>query len=168
MSSKLKEEIDDILYFHRLLPGRSSGGDVEFAAVDKEYELSEEKIRNEAFRNVHVSEDAFDYVEFMFSEVSEESSFSKYSLCYFDEEKIHILIDRLAKFDNQLGIHDTMDSFCSVWNAVNEKWAQEYIQRNYSDTWEYLRFAIRLVCIQLRQFFELCIEEKKTVLMIGI
>ena len=71
-------------------------------------------------------------------------------------------------FDNQLSVHDTFDSFCSVWNAVKEKWVSESIQRNYSDTWEYLRFAIRLVCIQLRKFFELCIEEKKSVLMIGI
>jgi len=168
MSNRLKEEIDDILFFHRLSPGRSSRGDVEFAAVDKESDLSDEQIRIDAFRFVYVSEDAFDYMEFIFSEVSEESSFSKYSLCYFDEAKLLTLIDRLANFDNQLCIHDTMDSFCSVWNAVNEKWASEYIQSNYSDTWEYLRFAIRLVCIQLRQFFELCIEEKKTVRMIGI
>jgi len=130
--------------------------------------LSDEQIRIDSFRFVYVSEDAFDYVEFIFSEVSEESSFSKYSLCYFDEEKIHILVDRLANFDNQLSVHDTFDSFCSVWNAVKEKWVSESIQRSYSDTWQYLRFAIRLVCIQLRQFFELCIEEKKTVRMIGI
>lgn len=168
MSNRLKEEIEDILYFHRLSPGRSSGGDVEFAAVDNESDLSDEKIRIDAFRYIHVSEDAFDYVEFIFSEVSEKSSFDKYSFCYFDEEKIHKLIDRLVKFNNELGAHDTLDSFCSVWNVYIEKWRSESIQRNYSDTWEYFRFAIRLVFIQLTEFFELCIEEKKTVWMIGI
>ena len=168
MNNSRKQNIEDILDTYWLSPGRSSGGDVEFAAVDNESDLSDEQIRIDAFRYIYVSEDAFDFVEFIFSEVSEESSFSKYSLCYFDEEKIHILIDRLAIFDNQLSVHDTFDSFCSVWNAVKEKWVSESIQRSYSDTWQYLRFAIRLVCIQLRQFFELCIEEKKTVRMIGI
>ena len=168
MSNRLKEEIDDILYFHRFLPGRSSGGDVEFAAVDNESDLSDEKIRIDAFRYIYVSEDAFDFIELIFSELSEESSFSKYSFCHFDKEKIQTLIDRLAKFDNELAVHDTLDSFCSIWNVYKEKWRSESIQKNYSDTWEYFRFAIRLVCIQLKEFFELCIKEKKSVWMLGI
>jgi hypothetical protein len=166
MSHKLKEDIEDIFSTFRLSPGINSGDDVEFAAVDNKSDMSEKMFKIEGFRYVHLYEDAFDFVEFR--EVSGESSFDKYSFCFFDEEKLRALIGRLGKFSTEMGDCVTLDSFCSVWNAVKEKHASESIQRYYSDTWEYLRYAIRLVCIQFTEFFELCIKEKKSVWMLGI
>jgi hypothetical protein len=168
MNNNNKESIQDIIENYRLSLGRDSGGCVELLAVDKGSELLEKPKELEDFRVISIEESAFDFVEFIFREVSEDESFWKYGIYFFDEKKLHLLIERLAKFNIEIEACESLNSFCSVISETTIRGTAEYIQKYYSETWEYLRFSIRLVLIQLCEFFELCIKMKKSVWMLGI